>query len=80
VAGSLGLEPSVLRGLPNGMTMEVSGVAATAHSASSAVVVVIAQKHSTSVSEIVAGITDTGGAASTMAPMFSSSVGVRKTG
>jgi hypothetical protein len=50
----------VLTGLPNGMTAAVSGVAAVAHFAGSAVATVASQKHSASASVIVVRKTDTG--------------------
>jgi hypothetical protein len=70
----------MLTGLPNRMTVVVSGVVAAAHSTGSAVAMVTAQKHLVSASEIVTGKTDTGGAASAMTPAVGSSTGVKKTG
>jgi hypothetical protein len=65
--------------LPGGIIGMGSGTVAAAHSAGSAVVKVTAQEHSTFASEIVPEKMDTGGAASTMAPVVVSSAGVGRT-
>jgi hypothetical protein len=78
--GSLGSGHSTKTVLPSGILMRDFGAATTANSTGSTIVGVDASKHSTSTSRIVAGETDTRGAASTMAPVAGSSAGLRRTG
>jgi hypothetical protein len=67
----------VLTGLPNGMTVAVSWVAAATHFA--AIAVITAKKHLASAFEIVSRKTDAGGVASIMAHAVSSYARVKKT-